>query len=237
LNEQPANSGNWTRASAPVLNAPGIVLALIGVLVLVHAARHWAGESWNVWSLQAFALIPARFTKPGFPMPEGAEYWSLLTYGLLHRDWTHLGFNSLWLLVFGTPAARYLGTWRFLALCGVATVTGGLASLALHWSVVVYVVGASAAVSGLLAAAIPVMYGRRIAGGWRPLAAVELLGDRRAAMFMGIWLLLTLITGATGWSDNSFATESGIAWEAHIGGFFGGLAGFYVLARKHMQGR
>ena len=42
-------------------------------------------------------------------MLPGSEYWTLVTYMLLHGDWMHLTFNALWLLVFGTPVARYLG--------------------------------------------------------------------------------------------------------------------------------
>ena len=54
-------------------------------------------------------------------------------------------------------------------------------------------------------------------------------------MFTAIWLGLTLVSGATGWTGNGFVAESGIAWEAHIGGFIGGLAGFYALARRAVR--
>ena len=237
MNEPPTNNGNWRPVAAPIFNAPVIVLVLIGVLVAIHAALQFGGGSWQTEALFLFALIPARFTATAIPMLQGSQYWSLLTYGLLHADWMHLAFNSLWLLVFGTPAARYLGTPRFLLLCSIATMAGGLASLALHWGEVVFVLGASAAVSGLLAAAIPIMYGRRVAGGWRPLSPRELLGDRRALLFMGIWLLVTLASEAASWTGNSFVPEGGIAWEAHLGGFLGGIAGFYALARRNVQAR
>ena len=228
--------GNWkTGARQPVFNAPWSVVALIGVLAAIHAALEFGGQSWQSESLFLFALIPARFTAAGFPMIAGSEYWSLITYGFLHGDWMHLLFNSLWLLVFGTPVARYLGTLRFLVLSTIAAVTGALASLALHWGEVVFVVGASGAVSGLLAAAIPIMYGLRAPGGVRPLMPGELLRSRNALIFMAIWLGITLMSGASGWTGNSFVEESGIAWEAHLGGFVGGLIGFYLLARRAVR--
>ena len=236
MNDQ-TTSGNWQTRPAPAFNAPASVLVLIGVLVAVHAALQFGGESWQAYIDQMFSLIPARFTKPGFPMLPGSQYWSLITYGFLHADWMHLLFNCLWLLVFGTPAARYLGTSRFLLLCVISTVAGGLASLALHWGEVVYVLGASAAVSGLLAAAIPIMYGHRVPGGMVPLSPGELIRSRKALLFMVIWLIVTLASGATGWTGNSFLAESGIAWEAHLGGFIGGLAGFYGLARRSVRNR
>lgn len=228
--------GNWkTGTRQPVFNAPWSVLGLIGILTIIHAALQFGGESWQIESQYLFALIPARFTDPGFPMIAGSEYWSLITYGFLHGDWMHLLFNCLWLLVFGTPVARYLGPLKFLALCAIAAVAGGLASLALHWGTVVFVIGASGAVSGLLAAAIPIMYGIKVPGGVRPLMPGELLQSRSALVFMAIWLGITLVSGATGWTGNSFVEESGIAWEAHLGGFLGGLLAFYLLARRTVR--
>lgn len=208
---------------------PGIVLALIAVLLAIHGLLQFGGESWQTESLFIFSLIPARFTSADFPMIAGSQFWSLLTYSFLHGDWMHVLFNCLWMLVFGTPAARFLGAGRFLLLCAISTVAGGLASLALHWGQVVFVLGASGAVSGLLAAAIPVMYGHRVPGGVVPLGPSELVTNRNALLFMAVWLVITLVSGATGWTGNSFVRESGIAWEAHLGGFLGGLAGFYVL--------
>ena len=235
--ELPPPTGNWKAGiSPPILNAPWSVLGLIAMLVAIHAALAIGGENWRVWSLYALALIPARFTNIGLPMLEGSQYWSLATYGLLHADWVHLLVNSLWLLVFGTPVARYLGAAKFLALSLIATVAGGLGSLALHWDEVVFVLGASGAVSGLLAAAIPLMYGVKVPGGIRPLGFMELLRNGRALALMGIWLAVTLVSGATGWTGNSFVAESGIAWEAHLGGFIGGLAGFYAFAERAGRG-
>lgn len=236
MTEQNSPQANWnTGARAPVFNAPASVLGVIAVLAAVHVLLWVMGESWQVWSLFALALNPIRFTDPGYPMLQGSQYWSLATYMLLHGDWMHLLFNSLWLLVFGTPVARYLGSARFLLLCLIAGVIGGLASLALHWGEQVFVIGASGAVSGLLAAAIPIMYGRRVAGGARPLSIGELATNPKALMFTVVWLILTLVSGAAGWTGNSFVTEGGIAWEAHVGGFFGGLLAFYALAPRAVR--
>ncbi len=236
MSESANGPGNWrTGVPQPVFNAPWSVLALIAVLAAIHAALQYGGQSWQSASLYLFALIPARFTEAGFPMVAGSEYWSLITYAFLHGDWMHLLFNGLWLLIFGTVVARYLGHLGFFGLCAMAAVTGGLASLALHWGTIVFVLGASGAVSGLLGAAIPIMYGRRVAGGVRPLSPGELIRSRNALIFMAIWLAITLVSGATGWTGNSFIEESGIAWEAHLGGFMGGIAGFYLLARRAVR--
>lgn len=226
--------GNWAPPKPPpAINAPAAVLAVIAVLVAIHVGLWLLGTDWQVWSIYALALIPARFTVAGYPMIPGSQYWSLATYMLLHGDWMHILFNSIWLLIFGTPVARYLGSAKFLAICLVSGVIGGLSSLTLHWGQEVIVVGASGAVMGLMGAALPIMYAIRLpGGGGRPLTFPELLRNRRALLFTAVLLALTLFSGGTSWTGNSFLSESSIAWEAHIGGFIGGLLAFYVLAPR-----
>ncbi|MFM8746606.1 MAG: rhomboid family intramembrane serine protease [Aestuariivirga sp.] len=231
----PAGDGQDGRASPPIFNVPAAVKAVISALVAVQIILQLGGEAWIDWAFDGFALIPARWTLPGYPMLPGSEYWSLVTYMFLHGDWMHLTFNSLWLLIFGTPAARYLGTARFLLLCLASGVAGGLASLLLHWGENILVIGASGAVSGLLAAAIPIMYGWRLPGGAVPLPPRDLLSHPRALMFMLVWLAITLFSGGVGWTGQSFLTETAIAWEAHIGGFVGGLFAFYAIAPRRRR--
>ena len=139
--------------------------------------------------------------------------------------------NSLWLLIFGTPVARRFGTLRFLIIALVATLGGALAMLAVYWGVFIVVVGASAAVSGLLAAAIPIMFGRPGAA----LTLGEFLHNRRAVVFMLVFLGMTLLTGVQGLPG--FADGGRIAWEAHLGGFVAGLLCFFVISREGVQKR
>lgn len=228
----------------PIIRSPPAVLATIALLVAIHGGLWLAGETWRIWAIYAFAFIPARFTDPSFPMIQGSQYWSLVTYALLHADVLHLLFNCLWLLVFGTVAARRLGTLRFLSLMAVAAAAGALAMLALHWGEAAILIGASGAVSGLLGAAIPVMFapGMNFAGSYkaglghvRPLTFGQLLGNRGALTMAAVWLVVTLFSGATGWTGMSFLDEAWIAWEAHLGGFAAGLAAFYALDRGVMR--
>ena len=147
-------------AKEPFFRAPKVVLILIAILVCVHVAILLGGQNWQVWSLYALSFIPARISG-GAPFPAiwGSQVWSFVTYGFLHADMMHLFFNSLWFLVFGSVVARRLGTLKFLVLTGVSTVMGAVATLLTHWGEVAIVIGASGAVSGLMAAAIPLMYG------------------------------------------------------------------------------
>lgn len=212
--------------SGPILNVPGVVLWVVAVLAGMHLVLLWGGEPWLVWAYDELALNPLALTATG------GHGWTLLSYMLLHGDWMHLLFNSLWLVIFGTPVARYLGSARFLAVCLVAGLAGGLASLTLYWGQPVVIIGASGAVSGLISSAIPIMYGHRVPGGMRPLSFRELRHAPQALLFMAVWLVITLVSGGTGWTGGSFGSDTVIAWEAHVGGFLGGLLAFYALAPR-----
>ena len=228
----------------PILRSPPAVLALIGVISGIHAALWILGNDWQILALHAFAFIPIRFSDPSFHMIEGSQYWSMLSYAFLHGDFTHLLFNGLWLLIFGTVTARRLGAARFLGLAALSAVGGALATLILHWGEALILIGASGAVSGMLAAAIPVMFSRGMRwgksytadlSGVRALRPTELLRNRNALVFATLWLVITLYSGATGWTGMSFVEEGGIAWEAHLGGFLVGLASFYALDSAVVQ--
>lgn len=230
-------------AREPLFRAPVVVLILIAVLVCVHVAILLAGENWRIWSLYALSFIPARISG-GAPFPAiwGSQVWSFVTYGLLHADVMHLFFNSLWLLVFGSVVARRLGALKFLALACISTIAGAVATLLTHWGEVAIVIGASGAVSGLMAAAIPLMYGAGLRLGdtyrmdiatVRPLRPLEILTNRRAFIFTLVWMAVTLFSGASGWTGASFMEEGRIAWEAHLGGFAAGLIAFYWLDRRN----
>ncbi len=229
----------------PIFRSPPVVPGLIIVLVAIHAALSFAGESWQVWSLYALAFIPSRFGNEPFPMIAGSQIWSFVTYAFLHLDWMHLLFNCLWLLIFGTVAARFLGAAKFLLLSALSAAGGALLTLILHWGQSYVMIGASGAVSGLMAAAVPIMYGRQTGwAGWsagepattQPLSIADLLSNRNAIIFTAVWLAITLFSGATGFTGNSFMADARIAWEAHIGGFVSGLAAFYLLRRQTVRG-
>jgi membrane associated rhomboid family serine protease len=113
--------------------------------------------------------------------------------------------------------------------------------LVTHWGELVITVGASASVSGMMAAAIPIIF----APGFGPhldsdedyarlavLNVKQLLQSPRALVFTLVFLALQLFSGTSQMlTGTAFLEERVIAWEAHLGGFIAGFIMFYLLDR------
>jgi membrane associated rhomboid family serine protease len=145
--------------------------------------------------------------------------------------------NGVWLLAFCSPVARRFGVTRFLAFMAATAAAGAAAHLVTHFGELLPMVGASASISGAMAAAMRFVFQR---GGplglWRdgedayrvPAASLAAsLRDTRVLAFLLVWFGINLLFGLTGsWMPG---VEQAVAWEAHIGGFLAGLVGFAVF--------
>src|SRR5947209_19654719 len=133
---------------------------MIAVLVLIHALRAFVlTPEQDIELLLLFSFIPARYdptmlAQGAVPGGLGAEIWTFVSYALIHGDWSHLGINGVWLLAFGTPVARRFRAIRYLAFFAVTSAAGAAAHLATHSNAFVPMVGASASISGFMAAAM-----------------------------------------------------------------------------------
>lgn len=222
----------------PIFNVPAVLVATLGVLILVQVVRSVLSQPAEVELLLLFAFIPARYdanilASAAWPGGIGADIWTFVSYALLHADWTHLLFNSVWLLAFGTPLARRFGAARFLAFCAVAAAAGALAHLVTHFGQMVPMVGASGAISGTMSAAMrfafqrggPLRFGASETSYRVPaLSLVNSFRDPRVLAFLAVWFGLNLLFGIG--SVSITGNEQPIAWQAHVGGFIAGLVLF-----------
>jgi membrane associated rhomboid family serine protease len=222
-------------AREPIFNVPAVLVATIGALVAIHAVRSLLPQADDVEILLLFAFIPARYDTNILAWPGGAaaDVWTFVTYALLHADWMHLLFNSVWLLAFGTPLARRFGAIRFLAFCAVTAAAGALAHLMTHFGQMVPMVGASGAISGTMSAAMrfafqrggPLTFGGSDQSYRVPaLSLVDTFRDPRVLAFLGVWFGLNLLFGLG--SVSITGNEQPVAWQAHVGGFLAGLVLF-----------
>lgn len=221
----------------PIFNIPPVIIAVLAVLVLIHVVRiYLLSEQQDVEFLLTFAFIPVRYDSSvmlGDALPGGgADVWSFVTYAFIHADWTHLLVNSIWLLPFGSAVARRFGTVRFLAFFAVTAAAGAALHLATHAGEQFPMIGASAAISGTMAAAMRFSFqrggpltliGRADDSAYRvpaiPLRNV--LSDARVVLFVAVWFGINILFGVG--SLPITGSSQSVAWQAHIGGFLAGL--------------
>ena len=203
----------------PFLKAPVSVLALIGALVAAHVARMAMVTAESERILNEYAFIPLRYSpdalEPGSWMERGVPF---VSYMLLHADLGHLAINCLWLLAFGSVVARRFGTLMFLLFFLVCGAASAAIYLALNWGSPAAVIGASGAISGLMAAGIRMLSvpGQGTSGpGLAPIFSAQVL------VFSALWVVINLVFGFAGFGIGGEVQP--IAWQAHLGGYFVGL--------------
>jgi membrane associated rhomboid family serine protease len=225
----------------PVFNVPGPVLAILAVLIAVHVALSMLSPDDYSWWVLALAFIPARYSGFADQIPGGsvAEVTSFVTHMAVHADLTHLAFNGLWLLAFGSVLCARMGGLRFIAFSIAGGIAGALLFLLFNPGLAAPVIGASGAVSAMMGGTMRFLFNAIDRGeGYllrhKPSAipAVTIGGalrDRRIVLssivFLGINLLAIIGFG-------KFGETGAIAWEAHIGGYLFGLLAFGAFDRS-----
>jgi membrane associated rhomboid family serine protease len=227
--------------SEPVFNVPRVITATLAVLIAVHAVRELVlSDDDNIEFLLLFAFIPVRYDPTVLAMgsmPGGlpAQVWTFVTYALIHGDIIHLSINGVWLLAFGSPIARRFGALRFLVFFMLTAAAGAAAHLVTHLGDLQPMVGASAAISGCMAASMRFVFQRggplhllreSDADAYRipALPLTTALRDRRILGFLVAWFAVNSLFAFT--AAPIIGTGQVVAWQAHIGGFLAGLIAF-----------
>ena len=219
----------------PVFNIAPVVLVLIAANFAVHGVRTYLlSPAQDLSVLLATAFIPARYGPlgGGFDLP-----WltTPFTYAFLHGGMAHLGFNMIWLAIFGSPLAARIGTGRFLAFYFGAVLAAVAAHLVIHSGSVAMLVGASGGVSGVTGAAARFAFRvsrdhgiRSFEGRLMPVTVA--LRIPTVLAFCAVWMVLNAATGAGLLAPDG---SNNIAWEAHVGGFLFGFLLVGLFDRRH----
>lgn len=159
------------------------------------------------------------FTLPGLRETPVPVLFTLITSMFMHGGFAHILGNMLFLWVFGDNLENRLGHMRYLLFY---LATGIIASLChvystqlLGHNMLIPSLGASGAISGVLGGYVLLFPKRRVT-----VIMIRFVTHVSAWVAIGIWIVFQIINGlgVLGGSE-----AGGVAYAAHIGGFFAGL--------------
>jgi len=210
-NRQPGNTKTlnqqiYSRRPANDSSIPNVIFILLIANGLLFALQQL--DQFDQALYLNFALWPLGSSFPAF-MP-----WQLLTYGFLHGDVMHIGFNMFMLWMFGRELELVLGPRRFLTYYLTCVVGAGIVQLivAAVQGGIYPTVGASGGVFGLL-----LLFGMTFPN--RMIMLIFPPIPMKAKYMVVLFGVLELYLGVSGRSP-------GVANFAHLGGM---LFGFILL--------
>ncbi len=209
----PIGDDNTQRVSYPVVTT---VIIALNVFVFILELNY--GNDFVV----KYSLIPAEFFAGRQTM------LNVFTSMFLHGGIAHIFGNMLYLYVFGDNVEDNLGKFKFIIFylgCGVVAM---LAQTYADPTSTIPSLGASGAIAGVLAAYLILFPTNRV----RVLLIFPFIITVGAWFILGLWIFTQLISGWTSQYQHSGSAQGGIAYMAHIGGFFTGVA-LTFLFRRH----
>ncbi len=247
----PIGDDNSDRVTTPVVN-----YLLIAANVLVFVFLQGMGN--NDRFTYEFSCVPDRIVtgknepiegkvvqdpvtgvkvqRPTIPPTPISAYLTLLTSMFLHGGIAHIAGNMLFLWIFGDNVEDALGHVRYLVfylVCGIlASLAHVAATEAFSGAVLMPSLGASGAISGVLAGYVLLFPQKRVL-----VILLRIVTTVPAWVAVGMWFVFQLISGLGALGDSS--QVGGVAYAAHIGGFVAGLALVkpFALGRDRLQWR
>jgi membrane associated rhomboid family serine protease len=203
---------------------PTVNYALIALNIGAFGLEEWGmanGADADAVSRQ-WALIPGLLV--AHPLVSSP---SLLTHMFLHGGLGHIAGNMLFLWIFGDNVEDALGHARYALFYVACGIVAALAQVAASPHSMVPMLGASGAISGVLAA-YGVLYPRSPITVVNPIPLMWPFWG--LFMFFPAWLVILEFFAVNLW--NAFAPSNeagGVAFVAHVGGFLAGLVLMPVL--------
>ena len=201
-----------------------IILNVLAFLLELGQGSEGALQSF----IQAWGVVPREYTTghdiaPTIPLP----FWTtLLTSMFLHGGWMHLGGNMLYLWIFGDNLEKVMGHARFLIFYLVCGIAAAITHIVFSGGSAVPTIGASGAISGVLGGYLILFPKNRV----RVLTRGGIMSVP-ALVVLGFWIVIQLVSGFG--SVATTAETGGVAYLAHVGGFFAGM----LLVKPMTMGR
>jgi membrane associated rhomboid family serine protease len=196
----------------PALGKPLLVITIITLCIIIWFWQSGLGYQGNNTVIINFGLTPKVFLAE--PL---LSFFTLFTSMFMHGGFMHLAGNMLYLWIFGDNIEGALGHFRFILfyfLCGIAAAFTQILSAP---DSAIPMIGASGAVSGVLGAYL-IFYPRARIRTFVFLGIFITFLRLPAVLLLGFWILGQVISAFI-----SNPGSPGVAWFAHLGGFFMGM--------------
>ncbi|MBB2795775.1 UNVERIFIED_ORG: membrane associated rhomboid family serine protease [Rhizobium pisi] len=201
-----------------------VTLALIALNVAVWLFTSLESEqaaqatTVGLGYIPAIAFGQARLAEGLDIVPEPMTY---LTYAFVHSGFWHLASNMVFLWVFGDNVEDAMGHMRFLLFYLLCAAAGALCHGLLTTSPEAPLVGASGAISGVVAAYVML----------HPRVRVWVLVFFRVPLPLPAFVPLLLWIGQQ-FFMLAIARDGDVSWGAHVGGILAGAVLILVLRRR-----
>ena len=196
----------------PALGKPLLVITIITLCIIIWFWQSGLGYQGNNTVIVNFGLTPKVFLAE--PL---LSFFTLFTSMFMHGGFMHLAGNMLYLWIFGDNIEGALGHFRFILfyfLCGIAAAFTQILSAP---DSTIPMIGASGAVSGVLGSYL-IFYPRARIRTFVFLGIFITFIRLPAVLLLGFWILGQVISAVI-----SNPGSPGVAWFAHLGGFFTGM--------------
>ena len=209
------------RDKNPTRLVPYVNYLVIAANCAVFAYEVLLGSALGAF-LSRYSLVPHVFVSAAVGPPYHLfRIFPIFTSMFLHGGWLHLGGNMLYLWIFGDNVEDKLGHGRYIVFYLVCGLIASAVYIFVDPTSSVPTVGASGAISGVLAAYI-VMFPRARVTTLIPIFIFLQVADLPAVVVLGLWFVLQFFNGLVSLGYET-AGMGGVAWWAHIGGFVSGL--------------
>lgn len=224
----PLSDNNSDRTMSPYIN---YLLIAINIMVFIYYQQFGTDQQF----LMSFSTIPKEILTGKDVIFQGnlgvtpiPVHLTLFTAMFMHGGIAHLGGNILYLWVFGDNLENRMGHFRYLVfylLTGlIASMCHVLLSQFLGKDLLVPSLGASGAISGVLGGYLLLFPKNEVR-----VFVIALIIKVPAFITLGLWIGLQLMSG---WGSLGAESGGGVAYAAHIGGFFAGLLLVKFFARQ-----
>ena len=212
------------RDTRPSNSMPVVTVFIIAVNVLVFLYMYSLDSYSTNAFISEYAVIPARFHAS-----------ALITSMFLHGGWMHIIGNMWFLWIYGDNVEDVLGHGKYLVFYLLCGVIAALTQYAISPDSRIPTLGASGAIAGVMGAYLIKFPHSRILT-LIPIIFFFTTIEIPAVFILVYWFLLQFVSGigSIGYSN---ASQGGVAFFAHVGGFIAGMILVNVMGAKERYSR